>query len=130
MKKPASRKQSNVSAGKKAGAKKGADSDEDMNGDDDEEEKEGDHKELFVGNMAFSTDENGLRNRFKKYGNIVNLKLLSANGRSKGVAFVEYSSSAEAQKAIKGENGNDLDGRSLKVTLSNDKPTGGPGGRD
>ena len=40
--------------------------------------------------------------------------------------LVEFGSHAEAQKAIKSENGKDFDGRILKVTLSSQKP-GPPG---
>jgi len=53
-------------------------------------------------------------------------KLLSANGRSRGIAFVEYESNAEAVAAVEAENGNTHCGRQIAVELSGDKP--GPGG--
>lgn len=81
-------------------------------------------KEIFVGNLSFQTDEDAVRNRFKKYGTIVNLKVPSFQGRPKGIAFIEFSKAAEAKKAIDAENGNDFDGRNLKVNLSGDKPAG------
>jgi RNA recognition motif-containing protein len=46
--------------------------------------------------MSFDTDENAVSNHFSQYGEITNIKLLSANGRSKGCGFVEFSKPAEA----------------------------------
>jgi len=46
------------------------------------------------------------------------------DGRPSGIAFIEFSKPSEAKKAMEAENGNDLDGRSLKVNFSGDKPTG------
>jgi RNA recognition motif-containing protein len=119
--KKAVRKQSNVSqksAGKKAAAKKAVESDED---EEEEENKGGEEgpSELFVGNMAFSTDENALRKQFSKYGQITNIKvLMNPQGKSKGCAFVAFASASSAQKALDGENGNSLEGRELKVNFS------------
>lgn len=44
------------------------------------------------------------------------------DGKSKGIAFVSFGSSKEATKALNGENGKDMDGRSLKIRYSADKP--------
>ena len=53
-------------------------------------------------------------------------------GRSRGFAFVTYSTPEEAQKAIEAMNGAQLDGRALTVNIARPKeerPPGG-GGRD
>ena len=44
------------------------------------------------------------------------------DGTSKGIAFVEFSSHAEAKKAMLAENGKALEGRNLKVNFSGDPP--------
>ena len=125
------RKQSNVSAGKgkKAAAKKAASSEEDEDEEmADEEEKEDGDREIFVGNLSFQTSEDQVQTRFGKYGKVVNFKMPMKMGRPSGVAFVEFSTHAEAQKAIKSENGKDFDGRILKVTFSSQKSSGPPSG--
>lgn len=43
--------------------------------------------------------------RFSKYGTITNLKCPSFQGRSKGIAFVEFAKPADAKKAANAENG-------------------------
>jgi nucleolin len=86
------------------------------------EEKKGDQKEVFVGNLSFQTSEEGLRKRFLKYGTIVNFKRPQRDGRPQGIAFIEYAKAADAKKAIDAENGVEFDGRTLKVNYSGDKP--------
>lgn len=52
-------------------------------------------------------------------------KLLHLNGKSRGIAFVEYENSESAQKAISAENGSSHKGREIKVELSGKKSEGG-----
>ena len=49
-------------------------------------------------------------------------------GRSRGFGFVEMATAEEANAAVKKFNGQELDGRTLKVELANAKPSGGGGG--
>ena len=110
------RKQSNVS--QKSNSKKQT---KKANPESDEEEAKGAEEgpsELFVGNMAFSTGEDALREQFSQHGTVTNIKILMANGRSKGCAFVAFSNAAEAKAAMEAENGNTLEGRELKVNFS------------
>ena len=46
-------------------------------------------------------------------------------GRPRGFAFVTFSTGDEANAAITGLHGQDLDGRRIKVNLANPKPSGG-----
>jgi len=81
-------------------------------------------KKLYVGNLSFNTYEDGLRDLFQQYGNVVSAKIITDrdSGSSKGFGFVEMSSDAEAAAAIAGTNGIDLDGRNIKVNEAMDKP--------
>jgi len=90
---------------------------------------------LFVGNLSFKTTENDLQEAFSPHGQVVeaNLMMDRMTGRSRGFAFVTYSTPEEAQKAIAAMNGQQLDGRALTVNIARpkeDRPPGGGGDRD
>ena len=91
---------------------------------------------LFVGNLSFNTTENSLHEAFSAHGNVVeaNLMMDRMTGRSRGFAFVTYSTPEEAQKAIEAMSGAQLDGRALTVNVARPKEErpagGGGGGRD
>ena len=72
---------------------------------------------LYVGNLTFNTTEAQILDLFKQSGNVVSCQLIidKDTGKSKGFAFVEMGSEAEAAKAMAACNGKDLDGRALKV---------------
>ena len=72
---------------------------------------------LYVGNLSPNTTENQILDLFKQSGNVVSCVLIKdkATGNSKGFAFVEMGSEAEAAKAMADRNGKELDGRALKV---------------
>ena len=90
---------------------------------------------LFVGNLSFNTTENDLQEAFAAHGQVVeaNLMMDRMTGRSRGFAFITYSTPEEAQKAVSAMNGAQLDGRALTVNIARpkeDRPAGGGGGRD
>ncbi len=72
---------------------------------------------LYVGNLSFQTQEVDLRDHFSQYGEVVSANIITDRdtGRSRGFAFVEMSTEEEAQNAASALNGQDLDGRQLKV---------------
>jgi len=89
---------------------------------------------LFVGNLSFNTTENDLQDAFAAHGQVVEATLMMdrMTGRSRGFAFITYSTPDEAQKAIAAMHGAQLDGRALTVNIARPKeerPPGG-GGRD
>jgi len=89
---------------------------------------------LFVGNLSFNTTENDLQDAFAAHGQVVEATLMMdrMTGRSRGFAFITYSTPEEAQKAIAAMHGAQLDGRALTVNIARPKeerPPGG-GGRD
>jgi RNA recognition motif-containing protein len=74
-------------------------------------------KKLYVGNLPYSATEEGLTAAFGECGNVESVKIITdrETGRSKGFGFIEMSSDEEAQAAIEKLNGQDYEGRSLKV---------------
>jgi RNA recognition motif-containing protein len=87
-------------------------------------------KNIFVGNLSFGTTEAALRSMFETYGTVerVNVVTDRDSGQPRGFAFVEMSGDAEANSAINGLNGKDLDGRTLNVNEARPKPDRGSGG--
>jgi len=81
-------------------------------------------KKLYVGNLSYNTTEDGLRNFFAGYGNVVSVKIIldRETGNSKGFGFIEMGTDEEASAAINGTNGQEFDGRQLRVNEAMDKP--------
>src|SRR5213075_579053 len=90
---------------------------------------------LFVGNLSYQTMENDLQEYFSQAGIVsaVNLMLDKFTGKSRGFAFVEFSTPAEAQKAVEMFHNKDFQGRALTVNIARpreDRPPRFGGGRD
>jgi len=87
---------------------------------------------LFVVNLSFNTTENDLNDAFAAFGSVTetNLMMDRTTGRPRGFGFVTMSSAEEAQKAIDGMNGKDMDGRALTVNVAKprEERSGGGGG--
>jgi cold-inducible RNA-binding protein len=86
---------------------------------------------LFIGSLSWDTSDDGLRNAFERFGEITEAKVITDRdtGRSRGFGFVTFANDQDAETAMQEMNGADLDGRSIKVNLAEDKPrTGGGGG--
>ena len=81
-------------------------------------------KKLYVGNLSYNTTEDGLRNYFAGYGVVASAKIIfdRETGNSKGFGFIEMGTEEEANAAIAGTNGTELDGRQLRVNEAMDKP--------
>jgi RNA recognition motif-containing protein len=88
-------------------------------------------KKLYVGSLPYSVNEQQLVDLFAKYGSVSSAKIISDkySGQSKGFGFVEMGSDEEAQKAITGLNGTQLDGRSLVVNEARPQEPRSGGGR-
>jgi RNA recognition motif-containing protein len=78
---------------------------------------------LYVGNLSYDTTEDGLRTMFAQAGTVTSVAVIKDrdSGRSKGFAFVEMSTQAEAEQAIKLFDGKSLDGREIKVNVARPK---------
>ncbi len=75
---------------------------------------------LFVGNLSFSITDQKLQDAFAECGTVTSAKIIidRESGRSKGFGFVEMSSDAEAQAAIKRFNGAEEGGRAMTVNIA------------
>jgi RNA recognition motif-containing protein len=85
-------------------------------------------KKLYVGNISFQTNEDGLREAFGQYGEVTSAQVVTdrETGRSRGFAFVEMASGAD--EAIAAMNGATLDGRTLTVNEAKPREDRGGGG--
>ncbi|TGN18736.1 RNA recognition motif domain-containing protein [Leptospira idonii] len=80
-------------------------------------------KKIYVGNLKFSLKEENIRQIFSVYGAIQDLKMIydRETGNFRGFAFITYASNEAAEDAVAQMNGQEVDGRNLKVTFAEDK---------
>lgn len=80
--------------------------------------------DIYVGNLAYKTTDDSLRSLFAQYGEVTSARVVTdrISGRSKGFGFVEMPDEVAAQAAIDAINGNDFEGRPLRVNKSQPKP--------
>jgi len=77
---------------------------------------------VFVGNLPFEATQEDISALLSKAGHVVNVKIQTySNGKPKGWGLVEFSSIAEAKKAIAELNRGDILGR--KIHVHNDRST-------
>ena len=72
---------------------------------------------LYVGNLSYDAKEGDLYTFFEKHGEVRSVSLITDkySGQSKGFAFVEMASAADAEKAL-AENGVEFMGRTITVS--------------
>ncbi|PLW57939.1 hypothetical protein PCANC_00701 [Puccinia coronata f. sp. avenae] len=85
---------------------------------------------LFVGNLAWSTDSRSLKYSFGQYGDVVDAIVMQdrETGRSRGFGFITFKEQAHADAAIEALNGQEVDGREIRVNYANSQGGGGGGG--
>jgi cold-inducible RNA-binding protein len=86
-------------------------------------------QKLFIGGLAFSTSSDRLREVFAQAGSVESATVVTDrdSGQSRGFGFVEMSTPAEADAAVKKFNGQEIDGRQLKVELAKPQEPRGQG---
>jgi RNA recognition motif-containing protein len=79
---------------------------------------------VFVGNLSFNTTQDRLQEAFAEAGQVMSVHIGTdrETGRSRGFAFVEFSTDEGAQNAITRFNESELDGRKLRVNPAEDRP--------
>jgi RNA recognition motif-containing protein len=87
-------------------------------------------KKLYVGNLPYSVDDQSLEEFFAQAGAVESAKVITdrETGRSKGFGFVEMATPEEAEGAIQKLNGQDLDGRPVRVSEAKPQESRGGGG--
>ncbi len=82
--------------------------------------------ELYVGNLPWSINDDGLTKLFSAHGAVTRAKVVMDRdtGRSRGFGFVTMSSDAEGQAAIQALNGSSCEGRNLNVRAAEPRPAG------
>lgn len=85
------------------------------------------NSKVFVGNLSFNATRQEIETLFSEVGQVVDVFVLldRATGRSRGMAFVEFSTSSEAEAAIEKFNGQEFGGRELRVNEATERPRGG-----
>ena len=83
--------------------------------------------QIFVGNLAWTTNDDSLHAAFSAYGQVTDSIVLKdrETQRSRGFGFVTYATPEEAQAAIEAMDGQQLDGRQVRVNLANERGSGG-----
>lgn len=91
---------------------------------------------LYVGNLSYGTDSAALESLFGEHGTVQSVNIITdrETGRNKGFAFVEMGSDDEALAAQTALDGQDCDGRTIKVNEAKPRENrsgggGGGGGR-
>jgi len=74
-------------------------------------------KKVFVGGISWGTTGDGLRDAFGKVGTVTDAAVISdrETGRSRGFGFVTFETDAQALAAVDEMNGQELDGRTIRV---------------
>lgn len=85
---------------------------------------------LFVGGLSWQTDDSMLLDAFQQYGTVVEARVVADpdTGRSRGFGFVTFADQESAEKARQAMNGQDLDGRQIRVDVAVSRGAEGPGG--
>ena len=90
-------------------------------------------RKLYVGNLGFDVTNQELQDAFAAVGTCESVAVITERdtGRSRGFAFVEMASEAEAQKAIQELDGREVKGRAIRVSPAQEGGgrSGGGGGR-
>jgi len=87
---------------------------------------------IYVGNLSYSTTEDDLRTLFAQAGTVKSVAVITDRdtGRSRGFAFVEMETQAEAEKAVSTFNGQQFQDRTLTVNVARPREERGRGGFD
>jgi len=85
---------------------------------------------LFVGGLAWHTDDATLRSKFEEHGTVEEAVVVKDRdtGRSRGFGFVRYTNDADAETAISALNNQEFDGRTIRVDKASTDNRGRSGG--
>jgi RNA recognition motif-containing protein len=80
-------------------------------------------KKLFVGSLSWNVNSEGLREAFAPFGEITEATVITDrdSGRSRGFGFVTFEDDDAADKAVAALNQTDLDGRTIRVDVAQER---------
>ena len=86
--------------------------------------------EIYVGNLNYRTNEDGLRDLFGEHGQVERVSVITdrETGRSRGFGFVTMADESEGSAAIAAINGKEFEGRTLTVNQARGRRERGGGG--
>ncbi|KAF1517680.1 nucleolin, partial [Eudyptula minor] len=84
-----------------------------------ENKKERDARTLFVKNLPYRLTEDEMREVFENAQEI--RIVMNKEGNSKGMAYVEFKTEAEANKALEEKQGTEIDGRAMVIDFTGEK---------
>lgn len=86
-------------------------------------------KKIYIGNLSFSTTEEGLKEFFQEFGPLASCKIIRdpQTKQSRGFAFIEIEDDNRAMEAMAALNGQTLDGKQLRINEARPKESGGGG---
>jgi RNA recognition motif-containing protein len=89
-------------------------------------------KKLFVGSLSWNVDDGGLREAFAPHGEITEAVVITdrGSGRSRGFGFVTFANGEDADNAATALNNTELDGRTIKVDVAQERNRDRDGGRN
>jgi RNA recognition motif-containing protein len=88
-------------------------------------------KKLYIGNLSYDASEDDLKELFSAHGEIASVNIIKDKftNNSKGFGFIEMEDDSAAEAAITELDGNEFQGRKLRVSEARAKTEGGGGGR-
>ncbi|KAL8128649.1 hypothetical protein V2J09_017804 [Rumex salicifolius] len=83
---------------------------------------------LFVGGLSWGTDDQALKEAFSSFGEVQEARVIidRESGRSRGFGFVNFNDTESAGSAMSAMDGQELDGRNIRVSYATERPAGGP----
>lgn len=86
---------------------------------------------LFLGNLSFDCSNEGIQEIFAEYGNITRVSLPTDRdtGSLKGFGYVDFGSQEEATAALEALNGQEIEGRNIRIDYAAAREDNGSGGR-
>ncbi|KAI4317360.1 hypothetical protein L6164_025233 [Bauhinia variegata] len=81
---------------------------------------------LFVGGLSYGVDDQSLRDAFSNFGDVVEARVITDRdtGRSRGFGFVNFTSNESAGSALAAMDGQEINGRSVRVSYATDRASG------
>jgi RNA recognition motif-containing protein len=86
-------------------------------------------KKLYFGGLSYNTTDDSLNAAVASFGTVTSAKVIMdrETGRSRGFGFVEMSTDEEADNVVKNLDGQEVDGRMVRVSVARPPENGGGG---